>query len=488
MVHRASLSANTAHCVDLGLDGTLIFKTIFQDHHLQRLISSPTGRLNGDIHVPGDKSISHRAIIIASLTVGRSVVRGLLEGDDVLCTVSAMRSLGAQIERQDSESWIIDGVGLGGLSEPGDVLEFGNSGTGVRLLLGVIASQKICVFVSGDCSLRRRPMDRIIAPLSQIGAKFITRNGDRLPLAIRGTDEPMPLTYSLPVASAQVKSAVLLAGLNAPGITKVIEVQATRDHTERMLRHFGAEISVNIGRHGNVIELTGQPELQAAEVDVPGDFSSAAYPLVATLISSGSEVTLRKIGVNPHRIGLLTTLLEMGAKIELKNERMFAGEPVADIKAWSSQLCGIEVNADRAPSMIDEYPVLAVAAAHAEGISTMHGLTELRVKESDRLNAIVEGLNSCGLGADADGDKLKIMGRADNLPTGGLVRTHMDHRIAMSFLVLGLTASAPIILDDGSSITTSFPNFVKLMNNLGSRISDSDTGSQLISGTTLGEH
>ena len=454
---------------------------------MQTLSSSPAGRLNGDTRVPGDKSISHRAIIIASLTVGRSVVRGLLEGDDVLCTVSAMRALGARIERQDSERWIIDGVGLGGLSEPEDQLNLGNSGTGARLLLGVLASQRISAFVSGDSSLRQRPMDRVITPLSQIGAQFVTRDGGRLPLAIRGTDEPMPLTYRPPIASAQVKSAVLLAGLNAPGITTVIEAQATRDHTERMLRHFGAEITVDSDSTESVIALTGQPELQAAEVDVPGDISSAAYPLVATLISSGSELTLRNIGVNPLRIGLLTTLLEMGANIELNNERMFAGEPVADIKVWSSRLRGVEVSADRAPSMIDEYPVLAVAAAHAEGTSTMQGLKELRVKESDRLAAIVKGLKSCGLVADADGDKLTIQGRGDNTPTGGLVRTHMDHRIAMSFLVLGLTASAPVTVDDGSAIATSFPGFVDLMNNLGAKISGTDTELPATRGAKLGE-
>ena len=462
-------------------------ETTPQDHHLQPLSSSPAGRLSGDIRVPGDKSISHRAIIIAGLTVGRSVVRGLLEGDDVLCTVSAMRALGARIVRHDSESWIIDGIGLGGLSEPEDVLDFGNSGTGTRLLLGVLASQRISAFVSGDSSLRRRPMDRVIEPLSQIGAHFVAREGGRLPLAISGTDEPMSLTYRPPIASAQVKSAVLLAGLNAPGVTTVIEAHATRDHTERMLRHFGAEITVDSDSGGSVIALTGQPELQAAEVDVPGDFSSAAYPLVATLISSGSELTLRNIGVNSFRIGLLTTLLEMGANIELSSERMLAGEPVADIKVWSSSLRGVELNADRVPSMIDEYPVLAVAAAHAEGTSTMHGLTELRVKESDRLAAIVEGLKSCGLVADADGDKLTIQGRGDNAPTGGLVRTHMDHRIAMSFLVLGLTASAPVTVDDGGAIATSFPGFVELMNNLGARISSADTELQSTSGATSGE-
>ena len=461
-------------------------ETTSQDYHLQRLSSSPAGRLSGDIYVPGDKSISHRAIIIAGLTVGRSVVRGLLEGDDVLCTVSAMRALGARVERQDSNGWFIDGVGLGGLSEPDDVLDFGNSGTGARLLLGVLAGQHLSAFFSGDSSLRQRPMDRVIAPLSRNGAQFVTRDGGRLPLAISGTDEPMPFTYSPPVASAQVKSAVLLAGLNAPGVTTVIEAQATRDHTERMLRHFGAEISVENDSRGSVITLTGQPELQAAEVDVPGDISSAAYPLVAALISSDSELTLRNIGVNPLRVGLLTTLREMGARIELNNERMFAGEPVADISVWSSRLHGIEVSADRAPSMIDEYPVLAVAAAHAEGTSTMHGLKELRVKESDRLAAIVEGLESCGLVADADNDKLTIQGRGDNVPTGGLVRTHMDHRIAMSFLVLGLTASAPVTVDDGNSIATSFPGFVELMNDLGAKISGSDTELQSTPGTTSG--
>jgi 3-phosphoshikimate 1-carboxyvinyltransferase len=445
------------------------------DHQLQPQSSSPAGPLTGDIRVPGDKSISHRAVIVASLTVGRSVVRGLLEGDDVLRTVSAMQALGARIKRLDDESWIIDGVGLGGLSEPNDLLDFGNSGTGVRLLLGVLASQPIAAVVSGDASLRQRPMNRVIEPLSKIGARFVTRDGGRLPLSVCGTDEPMPITYRPPVASAQVKSAILLAGLNAPGVTTVIEAQATRDHTERILQHFGAEITVTEDSDGRAIALTGQPELRVAEVDVPGDFSSAAFPLVAALITPDSALTLRNIGINPHRTGLLTTLLEMGANIDLNNECMLAGEPVADIKVRASRLRGVEVGADRAPSMIDEYPVLAVAAAHAEGTSIMHGLAELRVKESDRLAAIVDGLQSCGLLADADGDKLTIQGwgqaRGDNTPTGGHVRTHLDHRIAMSFLVLGITASAPVTVDDGEAIATSFPGFANLMNELGAKVS-----------------
>ena len=438
------------------------------------LTSKPAGPLAGDTSIPGDKSISHRALIIAALAVGRSVVRGLLEGDDVLRTVSAMRALGARITREDDATWLVDGVGLEGLAEPIDLLDMGNSGTGARLLLGVLASHPISVFISGDASLRQRPMDRVIEPLSQIGARFITREDQRLPLAICGTDEPLPITYRPSVASAQVKSAVLFAGLNAPGVTTVIEAQATRDHTERMLRHFGAEITVIKDGEGRAIALTGQPELHAAEVDIPGDFSSAAFPLVAALITPGSELTLRNIGVNPHRTGLLSTLIEMGANIDLSNERMFAGEPVADLVARTSQLTGVDVDANRVPSMIDEYPVLAIAAAHAEGTSVMRGLAELRFKESDRLAAMVEGLAICGVLAEAARDKLTVQGRGGNAPTGGHVRTHFDHRIAMSFLVLGTMADAPVTIDDGGAIATSFPGFKDLMNGLGANIESTD--------------
>ncbi len=470
-----TLPAPPHSVLDTAAEATFNLLTTNRDRHVLPLTSIPAGPLAGDIAIPGDKSISHRALIIATLAVGRSVIRGLLEGDDVLGTVSAMRTLGARISRQDDATWIVDGVGVGGLAEPDDLLDMGNSGTGARLLLGVLASHSLSAFVTGDASLRQRPMDRVIEPLSRIGARFITRDNGRLPLAVHGTDEPLPITYRPSVASAQVKSAVLLAGLNSPGTTTVIEAQATRDHTERMLQHFGADIRVTENDNGREIALTGQPELQAAEVDIPGDFSSAAFPLVAALITPGSELTLRNIGVNPERTGLLTTLLEMGAAIEFSNERMLAGEPVADLTVLSSALHGVEVPAIRAPSMIDEFPVLAIAAARADGTSIMHGLAELKVKESDRLTATAEGLACCGVTAEAGEDTLKIQGIGSNTQTGGHVRSQFDHRIAMSFLVHGISAATPVTVDDGAAIATSFPDFMDLMNGIGAKIGGANT-------------
>lgn len=437
---------------------------------MQPFTSKPAAPITGDIFVPGDKSISHRALILAGLSVGRSVVRGLLDGDDVLCTASVMGALGAQLIRGDDTTWTIDGVGLGGVVEPDDILDMGNSGTGARLILGALASHPINAFVTGDASLRRRPMDRIIEPLTRIGAHFVSRAHGRLPVVVCGTEEPLPITYSPSVASAQVKSAILLAGLNTPGVTKVVEARATRDHTEIMLRHFGAEVSVSVDGGVRTIALVGQPELQATNIDVPGDFSSAAFPLVAALITAGSDLTLRNIGVNPLRTGLLTTLLEMGADVTLINERTLAGEPVADLTVRASQLHGVEVPALRAPSMIDEFPVLAVAAAHAEGITTMKGLKELRFKESDRLKATVQGLASCGIEAEANGDMMTVQGFGGTTPMGGHIQARLDHRIAMSFLILGVSAASPVTVDDGSTIASSFPSFIELMNGIGANM------------------
>jgi 3-phosphoshikimate 1-carboxyvinyltransferase len=382
-----------------------------------------------------------------------------------------MRALGADIARGEDGSWRIDGVGLGGLAEPDDVLDFGNSGTGVRLLMGVLASHAVTAFLTGDPSLRRRPMARVALPLERMGARVIARDGGRLPLALIGAASPLPIAYRLPVPSAQVKSAVLLAGLNAPGETSVIEPQPTRDHSERLLRHFGAEVAVEAAPEGGRrITLKGQPELAAADLAIPGDPSSAAFPAVAALILPGSEVVIPGVGVNPLRIGLYETLREMGADIALANERVTGGEPVADLTLRSSALEGVEVPAERAPRMIDEYPVLAVAAAFAQGRTVMHGLDELRVKESDRLGAIARGLAACGVKLAVAGDALTVEGMGVPPPGGGRIATKLDHRIAMAFLVLGLAARAPVTIDDGSTIATSFPNFVPLMNGLGASI------------------
>ena len=435
------------------------------------LRSANAGALAGATALPGDKSISHRSLLLGALAVGETVVRGLLEGEDVLNTVAAIRKLGAAAERSGDGRWRIHGVGIGGLREPDSVIDLGNSGTGVRLLLGVLAGHPITAFLTGDASLCNRPMNRVVDPLSGFGARFVTRRGERLPLAVTGATDPMPVTYRLPVASAQVKSAVLLAGLNAPGYTTVIEPEPTRDHTELMLRHFGAEIDISEGDDGAAhIRLTGQPELAARPVIVPGDPSSAAFPAVAAIVCPGSVVTLNGVGMNPRRVGLFETLIEMGAKIVRENERIEAGEPVADLRIRAGRLRGVEVPAERAPRMIDEYPALAMAAAVAEGDTIMRGIGELRVKESDRLAAVATGLAACGVSVEESSDSLVVHGCGGPVPGGGTVATALDHRIAMSFLVLGTASENPVSVDDAGPIDTSFPGFVNLMNGLGADI------------------
>jgi 3-phosphoshikimate 1-carboxyvinyltransferase len=425
--------------------------------------------------VPGDKSISHRALILGALAVGRTRIEGLLEGEDVLRTADAVRALGAGAERGVDGAWTVTGVGVGGFAEPDDVLDFGNSGTGARLMLGALASTPLTAVFTGDASLRRRPMGRVARPLERMGARVIAREGDRLPLTLVGAADPLPIAYTLPVPSAQVKSAVLLAGLNAPGETTVIEPLATRDHTERMLRHFGATvITSSTAGGGRQIRLRGEVELKGADLVVPGDPSSAAFPMVAALVLPGSEIEIAGVGMNELRTGLLTTLGEMGARIERANERIAGGEAVADLVVRASRLKGVEVPAERAPSMIDEYPVLAVAAAFAEGRTVMRGLGELRVKESDRLAAVAQGLAACGVNVEVDGDTLIVEGVGGRPRGNAAIAARLDHRIAMSFLVLGLAAERPVSIDDGETINTSFPGFVRLMNALGTTIVEAE--------------
>ncbi|HYZ63822.1 MAG TPA: 3-phosphoshikimate 1-carboxyvinyltransferase [Acetobacteraceae bacterium] len=440
------------------------------DQAVRPLTSSrPGAPLEGDIRVPGDKSISHRALMFAGLAVGESRIEGLLEGEDVLRTADAMRKLGAEIVRDGPGRWRVAGRGVGGLREPDDVLDMGNSGTAARLLCGILASHDLFAVMTGDASLRRRPMRRVTEPLRACGARFGSREGGRLPLAIRGARDAMPIEYRLPVASAQVKSALLLAGLNAPGWTRVEEPEPTRDHTERMLRHFGAQVVVDRLGPGRIASLKGQPELRAADVVVPGDPSSAAFPLVAAAIVPGSRVTIRGVALNPARTGLFETLREMGADLEIAAPRTEGGESVGDLTMTYTGLRGVDVPPERAPSMIDEYPVLAVAAATAAGTTRMHGLAELRVKESDRLGATAALLEVNGVRVEIDGDTLIVHG-GPAPPGGGLVATHMDHRIAMSALVLGLATREPVRVDDSGFIDTSFPGFAQLMRSLGANI------------------
>ena len=433
----------------------------------------PPAPLSGEVRVPGDKSISHRALMFGALAVGRTEITGLLEGEDVLATAAALRAMGAGIERSQAGRWLVDGVGLGGLGEPADVIDLGNSGTSARLLLGILATHPFTAFVTGDASLRTRPMRRVTDPLSRFGARFVTREGGRLPLAVSGAADPIPQVYRLPVPSAQVKSAVLLAGLNAPGETSVIETTPSRDHTERMLSHFGAKVAIEPEANGGRrVTVEGQPELVAAPITVPGDPSSAAFPLVAALIVPGSDVTIANVGLNPSRTGLLTSLREMGADFTLVNERTEGGEPVADLRVRAGDLKGAEIPSERAPTMIDEYPILAVAASCARGRTVMRGLAELRVKESDRLAGIAEGLAACGVRVSIEGDDLTVEG-SGNLPAGdAMIATRLDHRMAMAFLVLGLAANQPVRIDDARPIATSFPDFVPLMARLGATFQD----------------
>jgi 3-phosphoshikimate 1-carboxyvinyltransferase len=443
-----------------------------QSDQLSPLEARCSGALTGKVRVPGDKSISHRALILGALAVGRTRISGLLEGEDVLNTAKAMRALGASVERTSDFAWIVRGVGVAGFAEPQTPLDFGNSGTGCRLVMGAVAGCPISAVFDGDASLRSRPMRRILDPLELMGAKAgESREGGRLPLTLHGARDPLPILYRTPVASAQIKSAVLLAGLAAPGITTVIETEASRDHTELMLRHFGAQIvSTPEGSHGRKIALTGQPELHGADVVVPADPSSAAFPIVAALIVEGSDLVLSDVMTNPLRTGLFTTLREMGASIEETELRGDAGEPMAQLRVRASRLRGVEVPPERAPSMIDEYLVLAVAASFAEGTTIMRGLKELRVKESDRLEATAAMLRVNGVKVEIVGDDLIVEGRG-HVPGEGLVATHMDHRIAMSALVMGLAADKPVKVDDTAFIATSFPDFIPMMRALGAEFS-----------------
>ena len=415
---------------------------------------------------PGDKSISHRAFLIGLLTCAETIVEGMLEGDDVLRTGKACQALGAAIERLEPGRWRIRGPGIGALAEPRGTLDFGNAGTGSRLMMGVVGGHGITARFDGDASLRKRPMSRILDPLQLMGAQLLTEaEGGRCPIVLKGSRDPAPILYRTPVASAQIKSAVLLAGLNARGVTSVVEADASRDHTEKLLAHFGAEITISPEGNGRRIDLVGRPELRPNSIIVPADPSSAAFPLVAALISAGSDIVVEGVMMNPLRSGLLTTLTEMGGDIEMLDKRTEGGEEVADLRVRTSALRAVSVPAARAPSMIDEYPVLAVAAAFASGMTRMNGHGELRVKESDRLEAIAAGLDAAGVSCRIEGDDLLVEGGVPR--GGGLVATHMDHRIAMSFLVMGLASREPMTVDDTAMIATSFPDFRQAMERLG---------------------
>jgi len=437
------------------------------------MTAHPSGPLRGTAEVPGDKSISHRALILGALSVGETRVTGLLEGQDVLDTARAMRAFGAEVTRLGPGEWSVHGVGVGGFAEPSDVIDCGNSGTGVRLIMGAMATTPVSATFTGDASLRRRPMGRVTDPLALFGARAHGRAGGRLPLTLVGAADPLPVRYALPVPSAQVKSAVLLAGLNAPGETVVIEHEATRDHTERMLRGFGAEVRTEASDGGQAIILTGRPELRAQPVAVPRDPSSAAFPVAAALIVPGSDILVPGVSRNPTRNGLVLTLLEMGADIAFEAEREEGGEPVADLHVrFSGNLKGVETPPERAASMIDEFPILAVVAANATGTTVMRGVKELRVKESDRIDAMARGLRACGVRVEETPDSMTVHGLgAGGVPGGGTAATQLDHRIAMSFLVLGLAAKAAVSVDDASPIVTSFPAFEGLMRGLGATLS-----------------
>ena len=428
-------------------------------------VSRPCGALEGEIGAPGDKSVSHRALMLAGLAVGETRIDGLLEGEDVLATAAALRALGVEVERAGPGRWRVYGRGVGGLTEPEDVLDMGNSGTAARLLLGLLATHPLTATLTGDASLRSRPMRRVSDPLARFGAAFHGRADGRLPLTVVGARSPVPVRYELPVASAQVKSAVLLAGLNTPGETVVVEPSPTRDHTERMLRHFGACVQ---REEGGALRLTGEPELTASAISVPGDISSAAFPLAAAAIVPGSRVSVTGVGLNPGRIGFLDTLREMGAALTVANERVEGGEPVGDVTVAWSPLTAVDVPPERVPSMIDEFPVLAVVAAFAEGTTRMSGLAELRVKESDRLGAMAAGLDACGVSVRESADTLEVAG---GRPQGGVgIASRLDHRIAMAFMVLGMGAREAVRIDDIAPVATSFPGFVELMNRLGAAV------------------
>ncbi|MDQ2066093.1 3-phosphoshikimate 1-carboxyvinyltransferase [Xinfangfangia sp. CPCC 101601] len=438
----------------------------------QPMISAKSGPLSGVAAVPGDKSISHRALIFGAMAVGETKITGLLEGQDVIDTAKAMQAFGATVTRHGEGAWSVHGVGVGGFSEPADVIDCGNSGTGVRLIMGTVATTPISATFTGDASLRKRPMGRVTDPLSLFGTQAYGRKGGRLPMTVVGAANPVPVRYALPVASAQVKSAILLAGLNAPGETVVIEREPTRDHSERMLLGFGAELNVEQTHEGHVITLLGRPELRPQTVAVPRDPSSAAFPTCAALIVEGSDIRVPGVSQNLTRNGLYLTLVEMGALIEFENPRTEGGEPVADLRVrFSPDMKGIEVPEERAPSMIDEYPILSVVAAFATGKTVMRGVKELRVKESDRIDAMARGLEACGVTIEEEEDVLIVHGMgAGGMPGGATCATHLDHRIAMSFLIAGMASKKEISVDDGSPIVTSFPIFEGLMNGLGASI------------------
>ena len=433
----------------------------------------PSNQLKGNVIISGDKSISHRAVILGALSVGETKIKGLLESDDVLATMNAVKLLGSTVVRHSQGSYSIFGVGTGGFLEPDNFIDCGNSGTAVRLLIGAVSTNPITTSFTGDSSLRSRPMNRIIKPLSKFGTEFHGRNCNLLPMTVIGTDEPVPIVYKLPIPSAQVKSAVLLAGLNTPGKTTVIEEKATRDHTERMLKAFGAGVEIQESEEGTAITVDGYAELNPLELEVPSDPSSAAFIISAGLIVEDSTLTVRNIGMNPTRTGLFKTFEEMGANLHYELIENSSGEPLAHIHVKSSDLKGVEVPPERAPSMIDEYPILAAVAAVSEGDTVMRGVKELRVKETDRISAMVQGLKSCGVDVTEYDDGFTVHGKGRGSVKGDTtVKTHFDHRIAMSFLCLGLTSNNPITVDDGSAINTSFPQFTDIMANIGARIGE----------------
>jgi len=433
------------------------------------MLSKRVTNLRGHAKVPGDKSISHRSLILGALSIGKTKIHGLLEGHDVIDTAKAMSSFGALVEKNKDGDWTVDGFGVGGFAEPEKVIDCGNSGTGVRLIMGAMSTSDITATFTGDASLNKRPMARITEPLNLFGAKTFSRRNGKLPITVVGSAAPIPITYKTPVASAQIKSAILFAGLNCPGTTTVIEKEKTRDHTERMLQGFGAKIQSEQTSEGNIIKLEGYPELNAREIRVPRDPSSAAFPVCAALITEGSDILVPNIGLNPTRSGLFATLKEMNANITLENEIFQGGEPMADIRAkFSPDMTGIDVPPERAASMIDEYPILSVVAAFAKGKTMMRDVRELRVKESDRIDAMAKGLKSNGLKIEEGEDWWSVEGREiDGVDGGGLCETFLDHRIAMSFLVMGMASKRALTIDDSSPITTSFPSFESLMTQIG---------------------
>ena len=434
------------------------------------MIAKKSNALKGVADIPGDKSVSHRSLILGALSIGTTKISGLLEGEDVIATANAMAAFGAGVRNLGDRNWEVDGVGVGGFAEPQDVIDCGNAGTGVRLIMGAMATTPVTATFTGDASLRSRPMARITDPLKLFGAESYGREGGLLPLTIVGARNPMPVQYTSPHASAQIKSAVLFAGLNAPGETVLTEATLSRDHSERMLNGFSATVETQQTKNGFEITLQGQPELQAQTVAVPRDPSSAAFPICAALLVEGSEILLPNIGLNPTRTGLLTTLIEMGADITFENEREEGGEPVADLRVKHSALKGIEVPPERAASMIDEYPILSVVASFAEGKTEMRGVKELRVKESDRIDAMARGLEANGVQVEEGPDFMIVHGQGGDVKGGGTCVTHLDHRIAMSFMVMGLATKEPVKIDDGNPIATSFPIFEPLMTGLGADI------------------